>query len=736
MVLFRPFLFGTFLAGAICALTAISCKSGSSKQAGGDEGISVDTYGKSAGEDDFEIAGAPTVTSAGNLALEQLALTGLPMAGPQAFLLEEAHPCRITLQKVDRDAFTLVEVGANAICARPSGAAGFYFKISGLQSDALYVATVVATDPGSSGSATATEKTYKIAIPPLNDDCRQGQKQFTMIADALTTKLANLVLELVTQANPATTADANAQKTLRNLLLPDMEHFAAASRQDFPSAARTYSETFTRIYDANFASLGGQYGTTVCQALIGTLIKTGNINENSNLAIQSSAVQSWLAISKIAGALNEDVHDVYSVTNVTGSFDGFFGYLAAVIQAANSGEGNQFNSVIANAPSFQNATVETLSTFADNESKQPPNTWLAMNNTGAPDARRAHSAVWTGTSMIVWGGGSGADTVLSLLNTGATYNPTTNSWTPTNTVGAPAARYCHTGVWVGSKMIVWGGLGDGVSPGMTPLASGGVYDPIGNSWTGVLDGVDTPVARHLHTAISTGSKMIVWGGSVLGGDGLYGTGGIFDPNNGSEGSWTPTDPSPSAPKARSSHSVVWTGSKMIVWGGYVTGLGLEHSGGSYDPSTNLWIPMTTTNAPSARQDHTAVWTGSKMIVWGGNVGSDPTNGGGQFDPDSGSNGTWTPTNEAAAPTASAYHTAVWTGTKMIVWGGYDGSSFINSGGFYDPAIDSWSASLATDAPSARWLHSAFWTGTKMLIWGGAQTWGHGSDFSTGSLYAP
>ncbi len=34
MVLFRPFLFGTFLAGAICALTAISCKSGSSKQAG------------------------------------------------------------------------------------------------------------------------------------------------------------------------------------------------------------------------------------------------------------------------------------------------------------------------------------------------------------------------------------------------------------------------------------------------------------------------------------------------------------------------------------------------------------------------------------------------------------------------------------------------------------------------------------------------------------------------------
>ena len=748
------------------SFSVISCKSGSSGGAGADGGeVSVDAYGKSDDEDDFKIAGQPTAVTGGGLAL-----AGNPIPNSTAkfasnsnynsnlrpIRLDGSYSCTMTLQKVDRDAFTLIDAGAAASCALlPAPASGLYFRMTRLESDSLYVATVRAIDPVSNA-----DKVYKIVIPPMNSACRAGVTQFTMIADTLTTRVANVILELVAQANAAGAmtggADPNAQKTLRNLILPDLEHFAAASRQEFSVAARTYSETFSRIYDAHFASQGDQYETAVCQALIGTLLKTGSITDNTNLPSQSSAVQSWLAISKIADAFNEEVKTVYTVTNVTASFDGFFGYLAAVIKAADTAD--QVSAVIEIAPANQNATVTTISELtgdtgsssgggttnssggpclaACSGSSQPPNTWLAMNNTGAPDARRAHSAVWTGTSMIVWGGGSGADTVLSLLNTGATYNPTTNSWTPTNTVGAPAARCSHTGVWVGSKMIVWGGLGDGVSPGMTPLASGGVYDPIGNSWTGVLDGVDTPVARHLHTAISTGSKMIVWGGSVLGGDGLYGTGGIFDPNNGSEGSWTPTDPSPSAPKARSSHSVVWTGSKMIVWGGYVTGLGLEHSGGSYDPSTNLWIPMTTTNAPSARQDHTAVWTGSKMIVWGGNVGSDPTNGGGQFDPDSGSNGTWTPTNEAAAPTASAYHTAVWTGTKMIVWGGYDGSSFINSGGFYDPAIDSWSASLATDAPSARWLHSAFWTGTKMLIWGGAQTWGHGSDFSTGSLYAP
>ena len=42
-----------------------------------------------------------------------------------------------------------------------------------------------------------------------------------------------------------------------------------------------------------------------------------------------------------------------------------------------------------------------------------------------------------------------------------------------------------------------------------------------------------------------------------------------------------------------------------------------HTGGRYNPSTNTWTATSTTNAPSARDLHTAVWTGSEMIVWGG-----------------------------------------------------------------------------------------------------------------------
>ena len=38
-------------------------------------------------------------------------------------------------------------------------------------------------------------------------------------------------------------------------------------------------------------------------------------------------------------------------------------------------------------------------------------------------------------------------------------------------------------------------------------------------------------------------------------------------------------------------------------------------------SDDTWTPTSTTNAPTARNQHSAVWTGSEMIVWGGGGGS-------------------------------------------------------------------------------------------------------------------
>src|SRR5437899_1779232 len=82
-------------------------------------------------------------------------------------------------------------------------------------------------------------------------------------------------------------------------------------------------------------------------------------------------------------------------------------------------------------------------------------TWAAIV-VNVPSGRSGHTAVWTGSEMIVWGG-SGHEEGVGGINTGWRYNPATDSWTATTRVNAPSARRQHTAVWTGSEMIVWGG---------------------------------------------------------------------------------------------------------------------------------------------------------------------------------------------------------------------------------------------------------------------------------------
>ena len=86
--------------------------------------------------------------------------------------------------------------------------------------------------------------------------------------------------------------------------------------------------------------------------------------------------------------------------------------------------------------------------------------------------------------------------------------------------------------------------------------------------------------------------------------------------------------------------------------------------------------------------------------------------------------TWTATSTTSAPAGRSTHTAVWTGSEMIVWGGWNGSTFFDTGGRYNPSTDSWTATSSTNAPAGRYAHTAVWTGSEMIVWGG----GTGSTF--------
>jgi hypothetical protein len=255
-----------------------------------------------------------------------------------------------------------------------------------------------------------------------------------------------------------------------------------------------------------------------------------------------------------------------------------------------------------------------------------------------------------------------------------------------------------------------------------PLEGGGRLD----RWVPIPTTTDSPGDRMYHSAVWTGKEMIVWGGRYVMSPEMQ-TGGRYNPVT---QKWVPTS-LVQAPAARASHSAVWTDAEMIIWGGATS------DGGRYDPEFDRWRPMMTSRVQGGRAGHAAVWTGSEMLVWCGVApGSSPL--GEKYSP---SRDEWTDMSDVGAPPCTVSGTAVWTGSKWIVWGGQvsvdGGTSVTNAGGIYDYASNKWRLTTTNGAPAPRKLHSAVWTGSVMIVWGGERPEGDGVRvFDDGAAYDP
>jgi hypothetical protein len=345
-------------------------------------------------------------------------------------------------------------------------------------------------------------------------------------------------------------------------------------------------------------------------------------------------------------------------------------------------------------------------------------TWLPVSTVDAPSARRFHSAVWTGSEMIIWGG----ETQSGQDNTGARYNPVTDTWAPVSMINAPSRRHSHVAVWTGTEMIVWGGDGG--------ANNGAIYNPVTDSWRS-MSSTNGPKLSRSGEAIWTGTEMIVWGGYYQ--DQFYNQtslkGAAYNPSTNRWRQLSTTN----APTERTGHSLVWTGTEMIVWGGSRGSDPIE-TGAAYNPSTDSWRAVSEQGAPAPRSSHAAVWTGSRMLIWGGTL-EEPGDLGGIYDPVT---DTWEPMSFSCAPEFRYQNKAVWTGSEMITWGGRRlmKQGFLNyadikvlGGGFYNPIAGTWREMSRTNVPAGRVEHTIIWTGTEMIVWGGYS----GSIFNTDTV---
>ncbi len=368
--------------------------------------------------------------------------------------------------------------------------------------------------------------------------------------------------------------------------------------------------------------------------------------------------------------------------------------------------------------------------------------WSPLSTNGSPKGVVGHSAVWSGSSLVVWGGTTAktnyyvlGQTLITLVfssgkttNSGARYTPGTDTWTPLSATSVES-RDQHPAIWTGTQMVFWGGRNDDGDA----LSDGRRYTLASDTWatTATPPSSGEPGPRHSPSAVWTGSELIVWGGQN-GGTSLR-SGGVFRPGLG----WTNT-PDAGAPSARFDHTAVWTGTEMIVWGGYGIGSPLD-TGARFNVASNRWFPVSTINAPRRRTQHAAVWTGTEMIIFGGYDRTNlfnPSwlNSAARYQP---ATDTWQAISNNLIIFPRAGSSAVWTGTEMLVWGGYQHSggffptfSFFNSGYRFNPATGLW-ATLPASGLAGRRSHSAVWSGTEMLIWGGETSTG---PTNTGARY--
>jgi len=270
-----------------------------------------------------------------------------------------------------------------------------------------------------------------------------------------------------------------------------------------------------------------------------------------------------------------------------------------------------------------------------------------------------------------------------------------------------------TAVYAPPGFIIWNGQsGDGVK-----------YNISTNAFVG-LPIINAPFARTQFSMIFTGSKLIIWGGQPwVVGQPLTNTGAVYDL---ATDTWTAMS-TVGAPEARGEHTATWstTTNRMIVWGGYNQATVRINTGGIYDPVTNAWTGATSlAGAPSGRENHSATWTGTGMIIFGGNFGTTTYNTGAIYNPVANS---WTTMSTFGAITVRD-HAATWGGGKLYIAGGssnsIDGTTMLQT---YTESTNTWSS--PTSFGEAKVLNNCFYKNNMVIVWGGRKKDVMGEVFS-------
>eukprot|EP01114_Cavostelium_apophysatum_P020580 TRINITY_DN6940_c0_g1_i1.p1 TRINITY_DN6940_c0_g1~~TRINITY_DN6940_c0_g1_i1.p1 ORF type:complete len:531 (-),score=115.10 TRINITY_DN6940_c0_g1_i1:20-1612(-) len=182
-----------------------------------------------------------------------------------------------------------------------------------------------------------------------------------------------------------------------------------------------------------------------------------------------------------------------------------------------------------------------------------------------------------------------------------------------------------------------------------------------------------------------------------------------------------------APAARYAHAAAFENGKLFVWGGWNGTRMLNDLQIFYaEPNTMTWSrPVTTGTVPDCRAGHTMTSIGTKLLIFGGGDGSHYLNDLHILDTETMA---WSQAYVAGtSPSARSRHTATLIGSKLFIFGGGDDSRVYNDVYVLDTETMSWSRPATKGIPPvARWGHTATYIGSgnsspgenKLIVLGG------------------
>jgi hypothetical protein len=241
-----------------------------------------------------------------------------------------------------------------------------------------------------------------------------------------------------------------------------------------------------------------------------------------------------------------------------------------------------------------------------------------------------------------------------------------------------------------SKLFIFGGA----DSNDMPLGDGAIYDPATNTWKVVSVNANTPSPRRFPTIVWTGSRILVYGGRPLATSAGLANGAIYDPD---VDRWSPIT---NGVTGRVGAVGGASTSVALFWGGWGAMIANPMGGGErYDLGTDAWQPIM--GGPGALADPAWAFTGQALYLFGGMSAGTKTNATWSYGLASNA---WTQPGGTEGPSARWGAFATWDGLAMFVWGGRNETTAMNDGKFLYNS--SWISMVQSgSAPAPRWAPS-------------------------------